>query len=119
VLTTATPTSETRALVKVQDELYAMLGMSPLESGTVLRRARSVLTDTELSPAPSPLRQSNNAEGSSDDRRRHRPSSLPRNYGGLHTEDVSQFSTLFFFALLLIRKTMKRQAMLAMLAMDV
>ncbi|KAJ6591109.1 hypothetical protein DFH09DRAFT_907988 [Mycena vulgaris] len=94
---TATPTSESRALDRAQDELYSMLGINVPDKNA--RRSHSVImsaaSDTE-NPLLASLASSRPRSDAS------RPSSLPGNSAlsealSAMTADVSRFIVPFFF----------------------
>lgn len=93
---TGSPSPDTKAMVKAQDELYAMLGITPLDSGTLhLRRPRSLSGAGEPEPSPMAPPLSRPLSDSSSYPRSGRRSSFPGSVksGSLLADDVSK--TLF------------------------
>jgi hypothetical protein len=75
-------------MVKVQDELYAMLGI-PLESGSLIRRPRSMSGAGE--PEPSPVTSQIPLPRSTPPSKSNRPLSFPGTIGAgsMLADDVS------------------------------
>jgi hypothetical protein len=96
-VSTGTPSSETRAMVRAQEELYEMLGIPTTTRGRRPHSMRSPTGDADALPSPSPIPRSSDGV-----MRGHRPSSLP---GGA---DLGRFYDVM---------TADRKAMLATLSM--